>query len=255
MRRWIAVAAAPAAFLAGGVALAADHQPASRAAQTGGGLAISPAVLTHAAQPGSVGTMTVTNRSSGALAVTVTPRPWIMSAAGKYSASRKGTLPGVSVSAPSFTLAPGAAQDVAVSLGGAPAGGSLFGALEVVGLPTDADKRTGVVLGYRLIGSLRLPPAQKRFKLTAGRVKRVGSAVVLPVTNGGNTIDPISGELSVKGARGTLNDNVAELRILPGKKVNIELASGLKSGAYSATVTLEQGETKLLKAKRRFSVR
>jgi hypothetical protein len=33
------------------------------------------------------------------------------------------------------------------------------------------------------------------------------------------------------------------------------LASGLKSGAYSATVTLEQGGTKLLTAKRRFSVR
>jgi hypothetical protein len=52
-----------------------------------------------------------------------------------------------------------------------------------------------------------------------------------------------------------LNDNIDALRILPGKKVNIQLATGLKSGSYSATVTLEQGGTKLLTAKRRFSVR
>ena len=50
-------------------------------------------------------------------------------------------------------------------------------------------------------------------------------------------------------------NNIEDLRILPGKKINLELASGLKSGAYSATVTLEQGQAKLLTAKRRFSVR
>jgi hypothetical protein len=125
----------------------------------------------------------------------------------------------------------------------------------VSGVPTDAAQRTGVVHGYRLIGSLRLPPAQKKFSLSAGQVKRAGRAVVLPLTNRGNTIEPISGDISLKGTRGTLNDNVDELRILPGKKVNLKLASSLKSGAYTATVTLEQGGTRLLKAKRRFSVR
>jgi hypothetical protein len=254
MRRWIAVAAAPAAFLAGGVALASDHR-ASHVAQAGGGLAISPAILTHAPQPGSVGTMTVTNRSSAPLSVTVAPRPWTQSTSGRFSASRKGKLGAIKLSATSFTLAPSAEQKVDVSLTAAPAGGSLYGALEVIGLPADADKRTGVVLGYRLVGSLRLPPAQKKFSLSAGQVKRAGRAVVLPLTNGGNTIEPISGDISVKGARGTLNDNIDELRILPGKKVNLELASSLKSGAYTATVTLEQGGTKLLRAKRRFSVR
>jgi hypothetical protein len=253
MRRWIALAAAPAALLAGGVALAADHT--SHAAQADGGLAISPAILTHAAQPGSLGALTVSNRSSAPLTVTVTPRPWTESSSGRFSAGRKGTLGAVKLSTSAFTLAPGAEQQVNVSLGSAPAGGSLYGALEVIGLPADAGKRTGVVLGYRLIGSLRLTPAKKKLSLSAGQVKRVGRAVVLPLTNGGNTIDPISGDISVKGARGTLNDNIDELRILPGKKVNLELASGLKSGAYSATVTLEQGGAKLLTAKRRFSVR
>jgi hypothetical protein len=253
MKRWIAVAALPAALFAGGVALAADNHGA-HAAQTPGGLAISPAILTHAPQPGALGTMTVTNRSAAPLTVTVTPRPWTQSAAGDFSA-RKGTLGAVKVSTSSFTLAPNAEQRVDVSLTAAPAGGSLYGALEVIGLPADADKRSGVVLGYRLVGSLRLPPAQKKLSLSAGQVKRVGRAVVLPLTNGGNTIDPISGDISVKGARGTLNDNIDDLRILPGKKVNLELAGSLKSGSYSATVTLEQGGTKLLTAKRRFSVR
>jgi len=254
MRRWIAVAAAPAAFLAGGVALAADHHT-SHAAQAGGGLAISPAILVHAPQPGSLGALTVTNRSSAPLSVTVASRPWTQSSSGKFSASRKGTLGSIKLSTSSFTLAPNAEQKVDVSLTAAPAGGALYGALEVIGLPVDAAKRTGVVLGYRLVGSLRLPPAQKKFSLSAGQVKRVGRAVVLPLTNGGNTIEPISGDISVKGARGTLNDNIDDLRILPGKKVNLELATSLKSGAYTATVRLEQGGTKLLTAKRRFSVR
>ena len=249
MRRLIALAAVPAALVAGGVAIAAG-QPA----QTGG-LSLSPALLVAAPQPGPLGTMTITNRSGAALAVTVTPRPWNESAAGKFAPDRRATLAQVRLSAGSFTLAPGADQKVALTLTGAPAGGSLYGALEVTGLPADAAKRQGAVLGYRLVGSLRLPPAQKRFGLVAGAVKRVGKAAVLPVTSTGNTIDPISGQVSVKSARGTLNDSVADLRILPGRKVDVILATSLGTGSYSATVTLKQGGAKLLTAKRKFSVR
>jgi hypothetical protein len=118
----MAVAAAPAALLAGGVALAADHHT-SHASQAAGGLAISPAILTHAPEPGSLGALTVTNRSSAPLAVTVAPRPWIQSASGKFSASRKGTLGSIKLSTTSFTLAPNAEQQVDVSLFAAPAGG------------------------------------------------------------------------------------------------------------------------------------
>jgi hypothetical protein len=252
MRRWIAVAAAPAALFAGTAALAAEHNAA--VAQTGG-LSISPAVLTHAPQPGPLGTMTIANRSAAPLAVTVTPRPWTESAAGDFAASRRATLSQVKVSASTFTLAAGAEQHVEVSLTGAPAGGSLYGAVEVVGLPADAGKRQGAVVGYRLIGALRLPPAKKKLSLVAGTVKRVGKAAVLPVTNKGNTIDPVSGKISVKSPRGTLNDNVGDVRILPGKTVNIMLVSAPRSGSYNATVTLQQGGTKLLTAKRKFSVR
>jgi hypothetical protein len=249
MRRWLALAAVPAALAAGGAALAAG-----RPAQTGG-LSLSPALLVAAPQPGALGTITIANRSPTALAVTVTPRPWNESAAGKFAPDRRATLAQVRVSAESFTLAPGAEQKVAVTLTGAPAGGSLYGALDVTGLPAGAASRQGAVLGYRLVGTLRLPPAQKRFGLVAGTVKRAGKAAVLPVTSTGNTIDPISGQVSVKGVRGTLNDSVSDLRILPGKQVNVMLARSLRKGSYSATVTLKQGGAKLLTAKRLFSVR
>jgi hypothetical protein len=253
MKRWIAVAVAPAALLAGTAALAAGPR-AERAAQTGG-LSVAPAVLTHAPQPGPLGTMTVTNRSAGTLTVSVTPRPWTESAAGEFAANRRAALSQVKVGEPSFTLAPGAAKKVDVSLTGAPAGGSLYGALEIVGIPAGASKRGGVVVGYRLVGTLRLPPAQRKLSLVAGKAKRAGKAAVLPVTNKGNTIDPVSGTVTVKSARGTLNEDVEDLKILPGKTVNIMLASAPRSGSYSATVTLKQGGTKLLTAKRKFSVR
>ncbi len=252
MKRWIAVAVAPALLFAGAAAYAADHT--AHASQTGG-LSISPALIERTAQPGPVGTVTVTNRSTETLALTVTPRPWTQAASGQVAANRRGTLAGVHVSQTTFTLAPQAAQKVAVTLAGVPAGGALYGALEVVGIPSDAAKRSGVIVGYRLVGTLRLLPAQKKLSLTAGAVKRVGRAVVLPVTNGGNTLDPITGVVQVKGARGTLNDNVSALKILPGKKVNIVLGTGLRSGSYNATVTLKQGGAKLLSAKRKFSVR
>jgi hypothetical protein len=250
----MALLAAPAALFAGGAALASNGT--ARTAQTGG-LSITPALLQRPAQPGPLGAMTVTNRSGAALTVTVTPRPWAQSAAGKFSPDRRRTLAALlRVGKPSFTLAPGAAAVVDLSLLGAPAGGALYGAVEVIGLPADAATRQGVVVGYRLIGSVRLLPAQPKHSLKAGAVKLAARrAVVLPLTNTGNTLDPVSGTVKIKGVRGTLNSTVPELRILPGKTVNIGLSSTLSKGGYSATVTLKQGGTRLLTAKRRFNVR
>ena len=58
-----------------------------------------------------------------------------------------------------------------MTLGGAPAGGSLYGALEVVGLPADVGTRKGVVTGYRLIGALRYNPATPTYALKARAAK------------------------------------------------------------------------------------
>ena len=41
--------------------------------------------------------------------------------------------------------------------------GSLYGALEVVGLPRNAATRKGVVTGYRIIGALRYNPADRTY--------------------------------------------------------------------------------------------
>ena len=69
-------------------------------------------------------------------------------------------------------------------------------------MPTDAATRKGVVLGYRLVGSLRILPAAPKFELTAGNAKASGSTAVIPVKNTGNTLDPVTGTVKVKGARG-----------------------------------------------------
>ena len=58
-----------------------------------------------------------------------------------------------------------------MTLGGAPAGGSLYGALEVIGLPRNAATRKGVVTGYRLIGALRYNPATPTYALTGAAAK------------------------------------------------------------------------------------
>ena len=138
-----------------------------------------PGVIEHGAQPGALATMTVANRSKTPLAVTVAARPWVQAASGKVSPNRRATLPGVSVDKTSFTLAPGAEQQVTATLNSAPSAGYLYGAIEAVGVPTDLAKRKGVVLGYRLVGALRILPAAPKTGLTAGKAKAVkGTAVV-----------------------------------------------------------------------------
>ena len=214
-----------------------------------------PAIIEHGPQAGALTTVTVANRSAAPLAVTVTPRPWTQSASGKVAPNRRGTLPGVRVSQASFTLAPGAEQQVSATLTSSPAAGYLYGALEVVGVPADAATRKGVVLGYRLVGSLRILPTAPKYELTAGNAKAVGGTAVIPVKNAGNTLDPVSGTVSVKGASGTKNLAIAAVRILPGKTINVPAGTKLAKGSYTAKVTLSQGGKKALAVTKKFRVK
>jgi hypothetical protein len=220
-----------------------------------GGLSMMPAQIEHNAQPGVLSTITVANRSKAPMDVTVAARPWTQSAAGKVSPNRRGTLAGVTVDKPSFTLAPGAEQAVTATLASAPSAGYLYGALEVIGLPADAASKKGVVLGYRLVGSLRILPAAPKTGLTAGKVKAVKGTAVVSVKNTGNTIDAISGTVRVKGSRGTKNLSLAATKVLPGKSINVPLGSKLSKGSYTATLTLKQRGKTALKATKKFSVR
>jgi hypothetical protein len=188
------------------------------------------------------------------LQVKVAARPWNQAADAKVSADRKHSLPGVVVGSPSFTLAPGQSRLVDVSLAAAPAAGAEYGALEVIGLPADARTRKGVVLGYRLIGTLRLLPATPRRKLS-GALAVDGRSIVLDLRNLGNTLDPVSGTVSVKDARGTRSPAIDDLRILPGKQVRLKLAKGLAAGTVSASVRLTQAGKRALVIKKKLNVR
>jgi hypothetical protein len=124
-----------------------------------------------------------------------------------------------------------------------------------VGLPTDAATRKGVVLGYRLIGAVRILPAAAKYALTASTVKAAKGTAVIPVKNSGNTLDPVTGSVKVKGAAGTKNITVAPVKILPGKSVNLPAGTKLAKGSYTATVALVQHGKKALAVTKKFRVK
>jgi hypothetical protein len=236
----------PRLLLAGAAALAvAAAAPQTLAA---GSLTVSPAIVEHVAAKGPVGSVTIGNSTGATLKVTVTPRPWVQSrATGVVTPNRTKTLGGqVSASAKSFTLASGANKTVSLSLLKVPSSRSLYGAVEVVGLPTKKPKN-GILAGYRLIPSLRLNPATsaRKYSLQAGGPRVSRGQVVVGVRNAGNTIDPITGDTVVTGPSGTQKGTLgtAGRRILPGGIVDIPLANTKKlaHGTYKTSISLRQG--------------
>ena len=163
MKKYMALGAVLAALGAGGAALGqtaaaggaaaaqSERRPLGRCRRSS----------STSAQPGPLATYTVANRSAaptgghGARRGRGCSRP-----SGKVSVNRRATLPGVSVE-PALVHArrPGEAAHVDATLTAAPSAGALYGALEVVGLPADAATRKGVVLGYRLVGTIRVLPS------------------------------------------------------------------------------------------------
>lgn len=251
MRRLAVLAAAPAVVAAGAALALAGTGGAAPAA---GGLSISPAILQQRAATGAVGPVTVVNRSDRRLQVTAAARRWIQTSAGQVEVARAHALPGVSVSPASFVLAPGASQAVSLTVGALPADGALYGALEVIGLPPGAATAKGVVLGYRLIGTLRLVPATPVHKLT-GTLKARGRTLELDVTNAGNTVDLVSGDATIRDPRGTRSPALGALRILPGKQLRLPLAKGLPAGRYGTSVKLSQAGHTALSLKAKLKVR
>ena len=199
------------------------------------------------AQPGALATLTVANRSAAPLTVTVTPRPWLQAVTGKVSPNRGNDAPRRDRQQRTFTLTPGAETKVmATPSTRCPRRGRLYGAMEVVGLPTDVATRKGVVLGYRVVGAIRLLPAPPKAAITAAPIKPSKGTAVLPVKNAGNTVDAVTGRSRSRTARGTKNLTVAAVKILPGKTVNIPLGTKLVKGSATAKVTLNQRGKKAL---------
>jgi hypothetical protein len=238
--------AAVLAVAGGGAALLAHATPAgSRTAA--GGLSLSPVVVEQTAKAGAVATVTVGNHSAKTLDVTVAARPWTQSHTGAAQPNRRATLSDVELSASSFTLKARGDKTLTVTLASVPSAGYEYGALEVIGLPPGADRAKGVVTGYRLVGNLRMDPATPVYKLATGKVTTAtldGTRMLaLPVTNKGNTVKAVTGNVDLKGPLGTRNRDIASVRILPGKTVDVGLqpAKGLVPGTYRAKIELDQG--------------
>jgi hypothetical protein len=239
-----------AAAVAAGVAVMPSPATAAQ-----GGVSVTPASLELTARSGASATATVRNTTNRKLKVTVTPRPWRQARSGAVNANRTRRLSGVSVSRGRFSLAGGASATVRVRLGRVPSSGAVYGALDVVGKP--AKKRRGVNVNYRLVGRLRFNPTSRRYKLAAGSAAVKHRNLTLLVRNKGNTVDPVTGSVSISGAGGGRSGSISGVSILPNGLVRVPVASlrGLRKGTYTASISLSQGGRKQLTTRKRFRIR
>jgi hypothetical protein len=238
------VAASVLAAGAAGVVIAhASSRHTSAKAQ--GGLALTTTSIKRQAVAGSTDIVKVTNNSDKTLDVRVAARPWIQSSSARVVPNRRKKISQVGLSDGSFTLKPGTAKEVTVTLKSVPTAGYVYGALEIIGMPST--KHKGVVTAYRLIGALRYTPADSRYGLKTGAIKTVkqgkSKMLALTVKSTGNTIAAVTGTVRVKGPLGTRQGSVKSAKVLPGKTIRLGLvrATGLPKGHYKATISLRQG--------------
>jgi hypothetical protein len=253
MKRVMALGATGLVLVGGAAAGHKATAGGATAAQTTGGLYVSSSTIEAPAKTGAYGPITVANRSAGDLTVTVAPRQWTQATSGDVSPNRRGGLAGVSVSAPSFTLKAGEQRDLTVNVNSIPSAGALYGALEVVGLPADVATRKGLVLGHRIVSSIRLLPATPKTGVAAGTIKAAKGTATLPIKNTGNTLDPVSARIDVKTARGTQRVS-STVKILPGKTINLSLGK-LQKGSASAKITLRQKGKVVVNSTKKFTVK
>src|SRR3954453_1385841 len=150
---------------AGAAGVMIAHAASPHAAQAKGGLALTNTKISRQAVAGALDLVKVTNNSDKTLNVTVAARPWIQSSSARVVPNRRKTLSQVGVGDGSFTLRPGASKDITVTLKSVPTAGYLYGALEIIGLPSGKGK--GVITGYRLLGVLRYNAAHASYGLKA----------------------------------------------------------------------------------------
>ncbi|HET6510307.1 MAG TPA: hypothetical protein VFG42_26170 [Baekduia sp.] len=242
------------------VASAVLSNASSVAADAAGGLSVTPAVIERTAVRGDATSVQLVNSTSRPLKITVTPRPWTQSRGGAVAPNRHKTLLArVGVDARSFTLAAGGRRVVTLKVKSLPSSGSLYGAIETIGLPTAAAKKNGITAAYRLVSTLRLNPprSRRRLALRASAPRVSGRSIVVPVRNAGNTVAPITGDVRIKGALGSRTGTVRATAVLPGSTVDLGLGSvkGLPSGTYTVTVSLVQDGKRVLRSSRRLRVR
>lgn len=218
--------------------------------RSGGGLSVSPGIFERLATRGRLGVIQISNTTARAMAISVALRPWLQAPSGEVSPNRRATLGQVGVGSRSFTLSAGATRSVSLSLSRIPSQHSLYGAVEVIGLPR-AQVSQGLRVAYRVVSSLRLdsPKNAQAFRAQAGGLVEQGSSrhgtLLLAVRNTGNTIAPIGGTALISGPGRSLRATASAKAIVPGQAVNVplaELLGSLPAGRYTVTVHLKQGK-------------
>src|SRR6478752_5525150 len=193
-----------------------------------GGLSVTPAALEHTAKRGNV---VIDARST----------------LSKY----------VRATTTAFTIGQGAKRPVTFKMLRGTGSGSLYGAVDVVGKPTNTKGRKGIIPNYRLISKIRLnaPSSTTKYRLVAGGAQVRSVVVVLPVRNLGNTIDPIAATYSLSGPSGR-SGSAKAIAALPGKLVGLNLgaARGMKKGRYTVTAKVTQAG-RSINAKSSFTIR
>ena len=126
---------------------------------------------------------------------------------------------------------------------GAPASGSLYGNVDILGKPTRTKGRKGIIPQYRLISSLRLHPRTKTLKLRTGagadpqpHVRAAG-----PQPRQHDRAD--QRHLPAVAAPARAAAAIKSVSVVPGKLVTLGLTStsGFKKGRYTITASLSQG--------------
>jgi hypothetical protein len=234
--------------------LGAAHALAAR-----GGLSITPGILEATARPGGLGAVKIANTTRHAMRIKLAVRPWVQSRSGSVTPNRRKVLGKVRPNRRTFWLHAGATEALGLSLARRPAGGSLYGAIEVTGAPKHPGGK-GIKVAYRLVTSMRLnPPAgAQRFGARAGSLIEHGTtrhgSLFLAVKNTGNTIEPVGGRVDIRGKGHSLSANATAKAIVPGATVNLPLTrlrGTLPRGRYNVTVHLTQGGHGLGKVKRK----
>jgi hypothetical protein len=264
----VAVLAAPCLcglVLANGVIAFADDQHAAHA-NAARGLSLTPQRVERTARVGVTGSVTLVNSTGRPLRITARVRPWKQARGGTVTPDTRRTLSRqVALSPSAFKLAAGAGRTVSIRLKRHPGGGSLYGGIDVVGVPVGAKPLNGIVPRYRLVGSLRLNPVKPVLRVRPGHLKVTGRsgrhALLLPVRNRGNTLEPVGGRVTLLGPSGTRLNTLKPIRIVPRRAVNLTLGTnrgllrGQPRGRYAAAVTLTQGGRTVLRTTRRFTLR
>jgi hypothetical protein len=240
------------------VACASVLAPTATASAQSGGLSVTPASLEHTARRGTVGSLTLSNTTKETLKVSIVVRPGRPELFGNVIVDSRTTLSKyLRATRRSFRIGAGVKRPVSFRMRRGTGSGSLYGAVDIIGKPTNTKGRKGIIPNYRLISKIRLNAAKskRKYRLKTGGAQVRSGVVVLPVRNLGNTIDPIGASYSISGPSGR-NGTAKAIAALPGKLVGLNLGAsrGMKKGRYTVTARVTQaGRT--VNARSSFTIR